>query len=106
MGELVCSKAKWITAAITAALWLAWVAADAAWRLNPDISVAHVVATQVLQMAAGMSTIVLILGFLISPVIATARVWRELGRREQERECCKHAPVARVVPFRAMHSDN
>lgn len=101
------SKAKWLTAAIAAVLWIAWGAAYAAWKTHPDIGVGHVVATEVLRAAAGLMTVVLILGFLVSPVIATARVWKEIGIKEQQNHCdaCRHAAdraarYGNIIPIR------
>lgn len=97
------SKAKWVTAAITAVLWIAWLSAYAAWKVNPDIGVCHVVATSALQMAAGLSSLILALGWMVSPALAVAKVWKEIGINEQRKQCeaCQHsaARAGRLTNF-------
>lgn len=97
------SKAKWLTAAITVVLWVAWLSAFAASKAYPDIAVAHVVATAALQMAAGLCSLILALGWMVSPALAVARTWREIGIREQQRQCetCSHSAerAARLSHF-------
>lgn len=100
------SRAKWLTAALTAVLWIAWLTAYAMWRQHPDIGVGHIVATQALQMAAGLSSMVLVLGLLVTPVIRTATVWREIGIKEQQQQCAdcprqaqRAARLTNIIPI-------
>lgn len=81
------SRAKWLTAALTVVLWAAWLTGYTVWREHPDIGVGHVVATQAMQMAAGLSSVVLAMGLLVAPVVRTAAVWREIGIKEQQQQC-------------------
>jgi hypothetical protein len=72
------------------------------------------VAEDVLRLLAVLSSIFLMLAFLVRPVIETARVWRDIGRREQERNCkCSERRMAvngDVIPLnrvkRRSFSDN
>lgn len=96
--------AKWITGGITLVLWGAWIAWCSEWEMNPDIGVFHIVVTHILRAAATAATIVLTLGIMVGPAIATARVWRDIGRREQlQQQDCR---TAQVLPFRTMHTEN
>lgn len=42
-----------------------------------------------------------VMGWFVSPVIATARIWYDIGRLEQAKQCGHEDHSAEVVPFRS-----
>lgn len=107
-------KCRWVCAATTLAMWAGWLYVTWQTRTHECGPVVWV-AKDVLMLAAGLSSIVLILGILVSPVLTTAAVWRELGMQERGRQCtCRTllptndaATVIRLRPVRAnARSDN
>jgi hypothetical protein len=88
---------------LTAVLWVIWLylawldemSTDPnPWLLNLAREAARVLVT--------ISTITLILGFLVCPVLRTALVWREIGNQEQRTRSARNT----VTRLRIMHTDN
>lgn len=86
------SKAKWLMATLAGALWLGWLVTYSASKMMMDVGWTHVVATELIRSAAMVATIVCFLLWLVAPIIATAKVWRQIGIEEQRRQCdsCPH----------------
>lgn len=87
-----------ITAGVMLVLWGWWLGCE--WvRYTQDVSALFLVMLQGLRAVAMVSSVFLLLSFLVAPVVATARMWREIGMREQSRNC-KCPARDNVVAFR------
>lgn len=96
------SKAKWLTAALTVATWVGWLTCYTASEVE-DIGLVLLIAREALRVATIVSSIILALGCMVAPAIATARVWREIGVREQRQRCScsvttKRAALTNIIP--------
>jgi hypothetical protein len=82
----------------TAATWLAWLTAE--WmQASPDIptGVVHAVLTVGLRLLVLIGSLSCVLAWLVDPMITTARVWFEIGKREQECRVVPIRPVRRLT---------
>lgn len=100
------TKTRRLVVAATVFAWTIWLSLYTLSKTG-EPSIVHLVGLQASQMAAGMLTVAAVLGFLVTPVIATARIWREIGIKEQQRHCdvCpvsarRTVEIADVIPFK------
>jgi hypothetical protein len=91
---------------VTGVLWVVWIAAE--WAvLNPDIptGMGTSVLALFLRMASVAATLAVILAWLLTPMLATTKIWYELGKRAEQEQCsCGLVEGARVnadvIPIR------
>jgi hypothetical protein len=81
------------------ATWGWWL--GALWvSYTQDVGTPFRVMLDALDVLAEMSAVFFMLTFLVAPVVATARMWREIGAQEQRRNCKHPAHDDNVVAFR------
>lgn len=80
-------KRRRILAVFTAVCWIMWLGCVMGQQHMGADGPGHGMATLVWQMLTCISTVALILAYLVAPILATVRVWHEIGRREREQQC-------------------
>lgn len=99
-------KSRRVLLSATVVIWGLWLSAE--WvSLNPDMSpsTGHHLGTLAMRMLALVSALATVTTYLVSPILATARIWFDIGRRAQAEHCtCDQVERARVnadvIPFR------
>ena len=86
---------------VTTMAWMVWLVALA----GSPVGWGHEVATSVAQVVAEVGTVCCVILWMIPPVLATARVWHEIGREQQRQDCpsCRRAselPYDNIIPLK------
>lgn len=98
-------KHRRILLGVTVAVWAVWLAAEYVRALPGVVSPGHEVGTIALRLASVVAAVSVVIAHLVSPILATARIWYDIGKRAQAETCtCDQAELARVnadvIPFR------
>lgn len=94
-------RTRLLIVVLTCLGWAAWLLC--AWMARTsDLPDVHLLfARDVAQMVAGMLSVATMLVFLICPVMLTAKVWRDIGAREERgRPCPSCSGRSNIVPIR------
>jgi hypothetical protein len=105
-----------VLCAATVALWVLWVAALWGGETH-DVGPGHRICEMVLRVTAVTAAIAWAMAALVAPLVETARIWRDIGRREARKdhqcdECRRQRQnLAAVIPIRSIgtrrvHSDS
>jgi hypothetical protein len=92
-----------VLTAATAVLWVAWLLSE--WAvLNPDIPTSdwQEVGSLFLRMLSVAATLAVIVTYLVSPILATARIWYIIGQRAQQDQCTCSERRATVTMLRSV----
>lgn len=98
-------KQRRILVGVTLFFWADWLLC--VWAgLHYEVHNGHRVATSALMMLTAVTSVASILVYLVGPMLATAKVWLTIGRRDHERTCeCQQwdgRAVGDVIPIRPM----
>lgn len=96
-------KQRRVLVGVTLFFWVDWLVC--VWAgMHYHVGNGHVVATEALRMLVAVMSVASLLVYLVGPMLATAKVWLTIGRRDHERtcECSKWdgRAVGDVVPIR------